>query len=61
MSAHLTREASELGWPPGRWFNQVTVNAVTFHRRRFVYDHDGDLTRAEYDTPDGDTLVVFND
>jgi len=53
-------EASQLGWPPGRWPENFTHDGAEFVRDCDVR-HGGELVAVVYRSKDGRELEVLND
>lgn len=54
-------DASELGFPPGSWPLQVTVQGVVFNRKNVRHANGGDIASWSYADADGRVMEVFND
>ena len=60
----VTREASELGWPPGRVPQVVEVEGTRYHYNHKTTDNEGELMYVEYHSATAQhpsILRVFND
>ena len=54
-------EASEVGFPVGRWPDDFTHDGARFVRVKTERDRDGDVTAVVYRDDRERTITVFND
>lgn len=56
-----TFEASELGFRPGQWPSEVTIDGATYYRGHVSMDGDGDVRYVVYARPGRPDVKVWND